>query len=297
MHSLNMGTISIFLMVMDTRSVTYAAEVLETSVPSVSRAINKMREEFNNPLFIRTKNGLEPTSLAFTIASDLAQALQHVEQAIKVSKPETQKLNDRRLLRLSLSPVLELYVTSTLQKSGSCFEQFELSCETHDGDLWKDINQLRSRRIDLSLTPQMHSDSSIVNVPLFDIAPQVICRAGHPRIKPGFTMEQLQQEEYLSYTLWPSLIEGNILLGGSKPPIYSSNSMLNLLVMTTTSDYILLCAEQFATGFAEFTNVQILPLPNIKPTATIYAHYHKSRANDVNIATMINNLKQETLSL
>lgn len=292
MHTLNMGTISIFLMVMDTRSVTNAAELLETSIPSVSRAINKMREAFNNPLFIRTKNGLEPTSLALTIATNLTQAVQQVELAIKVSRPYAKNLTDRTSLKLSLSPVLELYVTSTLQKNSHCFEQFELMCETHDGDLLKDINHLRSRRIDLSLTPQRHSDSSIVNEPLFDIVPKVICRSEHPRIKPEFTMEELRREEYLSYTLWPSLIEDNILLGVHKPPVYSSTSMLNLLVMTTTSDYILLCAEQFASGFAEFADVQILPLPNEKPTATIYAHYHKNRSNDANIATLINHLKQ-----
>lgn len=291
MHSLNMGTISIFLMVMDTRSVTNAAELLQTSIPSVSRAINKMRDAFNNPLFIRTKNGLEPTTLALTIASNLTQAVEHVELAIKVSKPYAQKLNDRVSLRLSLSPVLEFYVTSTLQKNGRSFEQFELTCETHDGDLLKDINQLRSRRIDLSLTPQQHSDSSIVNVPLFDITPRVICRAGHPRIKPGFTMQEIRCEEYLSYNLWPSLIEDNLLLGIHKPPIYSSNSMLNLLVMTTTSDYILLCAEQFAAGFSQFADVQILPLPNEKPTGTIYAHYHKNRSNDIHITTLINQLQ------
>ncbi|WP_226812138.1 helix-turn-helix domain-containing protein [Buttiauxella massiliensis] len=61
------------MIVMDTNSVTNAAELLETSSSSVSHAINKMNEVFNNSLFIRIKSALEPTSLALTITMNLTQ--------------------------------------------------------------------------------------------------------------------------------------------------------------------------------------------------------------------------------
>ena len=45
----------------DKRSVSGAAKALGMSQPAVSMALRKLREQFNDPLFIRTAKGVQPT--------------------------------------------------------------------------------------------------------------------------------------------------------------------------------------------------------------------------------------------
>lgn len=292
MLDIDVSVIRIFLTVMDTRSVTLAAELLNSSTASVSRALKKMRDSFNDPLFIRTKKGLEPTALAYNITPNLAQALNSIQSAVSVSTSLHHGDNRQTRLKLSLSPMLEYYLTSILQQQGYPFDSVALTNETHDGDLTKDITRLRTRKIDISFTPQKYADWMITNVPLFDVFPVVMCRKGHPRIKAGFNLKQLENEEYLSPTMWPSLFEDNIVLNPhNKAPIYSSTSVLNLMMMAATTDYILVCGRIFAHQFEKLVDVQILDFPHVKPMGTIYAHYHKSRAADANIIELIKQIR------
>lgn len=296
MLDIDVSVIRIFLTVMDTRSVTLAAELLNSSTASVSRALKKMRDSFNDPLFIRTKKGLEPTALAYNITPNLALALNSIQSAVSVSTTLRNGDNRQTRLKLSLSPMLEYYLTSILQHQGYPFDDVALTNETHDGDLTKDITRLRTRKIDISFTPQKYADWMITNVPLFDLVPVVMCRKDHPRIKAGFSLQELEREEYLSPTMWPSLFEDNIVLNPhNKAPIYSSTSVLNLMMMTATTDYILICGQPFAHEFEKLVDVQVLEFPHAKPMGTIYAHYHKSRATDVNIVNLINKIKAGTL--
>nr|WP_241772381.1 LysR family transcriptional regulator [Edwardsiella ictaluri] len=85
MLDVDVSVIRTFLTVMDTRSVTLAAELLGSSTASISRALKKMRDAFNDPLFIRTKQGLEPTALAYNITPNLAQALNNIQRAANLT--------------------------------------------------------------------------------------------------------------------------------------------------------------------------------------------------------------------
>lgn len=295
MHDIDMGAIRVFLTVMDTRSVTLAAEVLESSSASVSRALNKMRERFNDPLFVRTKCGLEPTALALNITPNLSRALASLQQAVSTSGSLQEQDRHRMRIKLCVSPVMEFYLLQALQAQHYNFRHVELLTETHDGDLSKDISRLRARKIDLSLTPQKYADWTIVNEPVMEIRRVVLCRKGHPRIGPGFTMAQLEQEEYLSSTMWPSLFEDNQVLNPrNKMPVYSSSSLLNLMLLAATSDYVLPCADHYARQFARLAQVQVLEMPDSRPAGAVYAHYHKSRGAEPHIMELVDYLRRFT---
>ncbi|AOP44843.1 LysR family transcriptional regulator [Edwardsiella piscicida] len=292
MLDVDVSVIRTFLTVMDTRSVTLAAELLDSSTASISRALKKMRDAFNDPLFIRTKQGLEPTALAYNITPNLAQALNNIQNAANLTNGIHQGDRRQTRLKLSMSPLLEFYLTRLLQHYHYPFDSVALMTETHDGDLTRDISRLRSRKIDISFTPQKYADWMITNVPVFDVQPAVLCRVGHPRIGPGFTLDQLAQEDYLSLTMWPSLFEDDEVLNPHrKAPIYSSSSLLNLMMMVASSDYILLCGKRFAQEFARLVEIQVLDHPQGRSMGTIYAHYHKSRTTDPCIIELIDILR------
>ncbi len=57
------------------RSVTLAAQALDVPQPTLSRHLQILREHFNDKLFVRTRAGMEPTAIAQSASSAVADAL------------------------------------------------------------------------------------------------------------------------------------------------------------------------------------------------------------------------------
>ncbi|NVO15063.1 MAG: LysR family transcriptional regulator [Rhodoplanes sp.] len=60
------------------RSVTRAAERLHLTQPAVSHALGRLRALFDDPLFVRTPGGLEPTARALRLAERVAAVLAEI---------------------------------------------------------------------------------------------------------------------------------------------------------------------------------------------------------------------------
>ncbi|EQB02618.1 MULTISPECIES: LysR family transcriptional regulator [Sphingobium] len=67
--------LSVFEAMMRLKSVTLAADELELPQSSLSRNLSALREHFNDPLFVRTRNGMVPTSIAQSVAKGVEEAL------------------------------------------------------------------------------------------------------------------------------------------------------------------------------------------------------------------------------
>ncbi len=67
---------------MDERNVTRAAERLHLSQPAVSAALNRLRDGFGDPLFVRMQRGILPTPRAVELARAAKVVLSQVETII-----------------------------------------------------------------------------------------------------------------------------------------------------------------------------------------------------------------------
>ena len=80
MKSPDLNLLRIAFVLYDELSVSRAARLLGMSQPAVSMALRRMREAFDDPLFIRVPSGITPTPRAHAIvriARPLVQRLQH----------------------------------------------------------------------------------------------------------------------------------------------------------------------------------------------------------------------------
>ena len=67
----NLNLYKYFLAVMETRSVSLAAEKLGVSQPTVSYSIHALQRDLGHRLFTLEKNGLRPTPQAVKLYQDL----------------------------------------------------------------------------------------------------------------------------------------------------------------------------------------------------------------------------------
>lgn len=64
------------------RHATRAAQRIGLTQPAVSHALNRLRDLFGDPLFVRTPRGMTPTQLAIEIAPRVRSILEQVDQVL-----------------------------------------------------------------------------------------------------------------------------------------------------------------------------------------------------------------------
>jgi DNA-binding transcriptional LysR family regulator len=97
----------------ETRSVSSAALKLHRSQPAVSASLAKLREFFNDPLFVRTGNRMEPTPRAMGLIDSARALLERVGTEI-VSDPVFDPAKSTQPVKVALSDVGEVVFLPTL---------------------------------------------------------------------------------------------------------------------------------------------------------------------------------------
>ena len=70
-----------FVHLFETRSVTATAELMHVTQPTVSYTLGKLRRRFADELFVRTRDGLEPTPSATELYEPFSSALETLDRA------------------------------------------------------------------------------------------------------------------------------------------------------------------------------------------------------------------------
>ncbi|MFR0713614.1 LysR family transcriptional regulator [Enterobacterales bacterium BD_CKDN230030183-1A_HGKHYDSX7] len=87
LRKLDLNIMVIFERVMEELNVTRAAKSLGVSQPTVTAALNKLRRNLEDPLFILSGGGIEPTSKARHIYRELSPALDELTRALSSQSP------------------------------------------------------------------------------------------------------------------------------------------------------------------------------------------------------------------
>lgn len=82
LKSIDLNLLVILQSLMETRHVSATAEKLNMSQPAVSRALQRIRHTFNDPILVRTNQGYDLSAKAILIDSQLSQLLQGIEQLV-----------------------------------------------------------------------------------------------------------------------------------------------------------------------------------------------------------------------
>src|SRR5690606_31671436 len=95
-RSLNLNLLLVFDAVYNERSITKAATKLHLSQPAVSNALSRLREKFEDPLFERGPQGMQPTPRAKELAEPIQLALNILEQGLRSDEQFDCANSDRR---------------------------------------------------------------------------------------------------------------------------------------------------------------------------------------------------------
>ena len=97
-------------------NLTRAGEIIGITQPAVSNSLSRLRSLFDDPLFVRTADGMIPTPVAQNIIGSVRQALDLFRSSVQESEQFDPKLSDKRF-RISMSDLQQAVYLPTLVKS------------------------------------------------------------------------------------------------------------------------------------------------------------------------------------
>jgi DNA-binding transcriptional LysR family regulator len=113
LRSFDLNLLVIFQAIATQRSVIGASEQVGLSPSAVSHALARLRMMFNDELFYRSPNGLQPTQRALEICKEIALGLSHISNAIE-SQNSFEPSQDDRSFTIQVSEYVQEFLVPRL---------------------------------------------------------------------------------------------------------------------------------------------------------------------------------------
>jgi DNA-binding transcriptional LysR family regulator len=264
LRRLDFALLLIFQEVYRSRRSTAAAERLGLSQPAVSHALGRLRDLFDDPLFLRRPTGLRPTARATELASKV-DALLAQAAAIVDGPREFRAKSTRRHFRISANDFAATLITAPLLSAlGSEAPQAKLSLSFAGGPR-QAFHQLREGDLDIAIGrfPSVPEDCHVER--LFCETYQVVVRSRHPALRGGLTLDIYLSLDHLIVSFAGDLVGtiDEILArdGHSRRVAASSPMFLSAFAAAAASDLIVTAPRRLALRFARRFGLRVLDLP------------------------------------
>ncbi|RCS61930.1 LysR family transcriptional regulator [Microbacterium sp. JB110] len=148
--TIDLNLLRAFVIVYRARSITRAAETLRLSQPAVSHALKRLRDHFDDPLFVRTRSGVAPTRLATTVYAEINGPLSQVVSATE-DRTSFDPATSTRRFRIALTDLGEAgLLPRILLATGSAGSGIEI--ETVPLDIETVAQEVLARDIDAAIS-------------------------------------------------------------------------------------------------------------------------------------------------
>jgi DNA-binding transcriptional LysR family regulator len=197
-QKLDLNLLKVLDALLKDRSVSRAADRLSLSQPAMSHALNRLREQLNDPLMVRGSHGMDPTPYAESLIEPLSRILNIVERDVLRQEPFDPASTERSFtvgidthLANTFIPPL---VTSMLK--GAPHSTF------HSRLLPPDFQHrpYLEGGIDLAIGTASNNPIKLSREYLFRDEICGIVRLGHPKFKKKITLKELANNfEHIGY--------------------------------------------------------------------------------------------------
>ena len=188
-HGVDLNLLAAFDALVEERNVTRAAARVGVSQPAMSAALSRLRTLFEDPLFLRSAEGLLPTPRARDLAGPVSDALRQLE-AVVVKKPGFDPATVSMDFTLGLSDypafVLLPALLGALEKKAPGVSLRVRSFSSRDSA----VDLLDAGLIDAAIgVPPTHAEARILTRTILRDEFVTIVRRDHPGARRGMGMK------------------------------------------------------------------------------------------------------------
>lgn len=280
-HSLDLNLLVVFDALMRTRSVTLAGERVGLSQSSTSNALQRLRTAFNDPLFVRTAKGMEPSDLALELEAPLRSALDQLRRTVeqvRTFEPATTS----RVFRVLMSDIAQALHMPTLvaaiRREAPLVHLENVAMSLRDAK-----EAMADGELDLAIgfLPDLGADFRRQS--LFAETWVCVVSNNHPRIGDSLSEDEYLAETHVSFrpavaihSVLDDLLVSHFAAKGMRRSVgltipYSSGIGLTV----AASDLVLTAPVGLAMTMIDHADVRLLPPPFDLPRIDLNMQWHE----------------------
>ena len=281
MDTIDTRLLAVFDEIYKARSVSAAALALDLAQPAVSVALSKLRHHFDDPLFVRTSVGMEPTPFGEGLVRPVRAALEALDLVLG-HRHEFAPASSGRTFRICMTDISQLVLLPRL------WQTLRVSAPHIRIDILPlssaIARQLESGEADLALGYMPQLEAGFYQSLLFNQTFVCMTSAHHPRIRDGLSLQQFQAEDHAvisSSGSAPLLIDDEIArLGLTRRITLKIPNFIGAALVVEHTDLIITIPERLGDVLRGRGALRTFAVPFALPQYAVKQHWHERYHND-----------------
>ncbi|RED53971.1 LysR family transcriptional regulator [Aestuariispira insulae] len=281
LSGIDLNLLLVFEAIYTERNLSKAGERLSLSQPAVSNALRRLRETLNNPLFVRTAEGMVPTNHAVAIQPTIAKALDDLRSCLTpdLSFDPAQAKNH---FRISLSDIIgSLILPELIAKLQDNAPHVDLTFRHVDRK--GAYEMLRTGRHDLVISTELDGPGMYQQL-LFKDPYVTLVSNSHSTIRDDLTLKQFCQAKHILFSLegqGPGLVDTALARQSLKRHVALRLPHVSVIPkIVEESDMIVTLPLRMARIHSEALNIKTFKPPVEVPDLAVYQYWHSRSHHD-----------------
>jgi len=264
------------------RNVTAAAQSIGLSQPAMSTCLGKLRKVLNDPLFVRTSRGMEPTPFAMDLVDPIRHALHLIRQTLNRDK-HFDAATSTRTFRIIMTDIGErVFLPALLKRLSEVAPGVNL--RTVQLPVKEMREALESSEMDLAVGFIPDLAAGYYQQLLFKRSYVCVARADHPHIGDTLSLKQFLAASHAIVSApgtGHDVVERVLIEKGyTRRVALQVTHFLAIPLIIANSDLVVTIPAMLAESYLPINNIRILPSPLKMPVYDIKQYWHERFHDD-----------------
>lgn len=284
MDNVEIKLLRTFLILLSERNVSSTAERLGVSQPAVSHALTRLRELFDDPLLLRSRSGMVPSSRAQEFAEGVQSMLATYDGLLQIASPFDPGTSSQTF-RISSPEYPELLLLPNLVGLARR-DAPNIRLEMHPPPREKAIELLENGGLDLRISWLQQPPQSLRSVQLFQDRIVCVADSEHPSVQGRLSIKQFVHLPHARPYGAGRTVSGRVVdeaverHGGRLTPAFHVQNYLSIPPLLRGTDLIATMPLRLALSVREKQPLQILEVPMRLPRIRYAAYWHERSHKD-----------------
>lgn len=268
-------------------SISKAAETLYITPSAVSQSLQRLRTQFNAPLFIRSGKGITPTVTGINLHYHLENNLNSLEQTINIMNQSSLK---KKFIIYSPQLLIAKYVMALVKyiRKGPQVEIEHHDILTTDEEA-EDLLAYRKADIVVSMAPL--NNRSIACTHFKTVECILVCSENHPRLGETATIDEILQESFTQLiTREPGIKEYHSITDdvlAERIIGFRSKSLITIANTICSTDVIGFLPQSLVDYYSSSIRLKKVTTPFTIAPIQLYLMYNRASLNNSGFSELI----------
>lgn len=256
--------------------------------------MQRLRTQFNDPLFIRSGKGITPTVTGINLHYHLENNLNSLEQTINI-------MNQSSLKKKFIIYSPQLLITKQLLELMKYLRKDpQIEIEHHDilGTEESPEDLLAYRKADIVLSMSPISNRSIVCTHFYRVECVLVCSENHPRLRESVSVEELLKETFTHLIAADdaAVKEHQTFLNhvlAERTIGFKSKSLITIANAISVTDLIGFLPKIIVDYYQPTVKLRQISTPFSVPANPLYLMYNRASLNNSGFAELIEHITKK----